>query len=139
MVIFGAGVVTGGLLVRHLDLGALAQSQRPARPNLPVSAGGIRLEFLRRMQRELGLTAEQRERVDKILKESQERTREIMEPVAPDVRAEMQRTRDKFREVLTLEQRARFDELLKRQQHPQKRPAPPRERTNLSPLLTNAP
>ncbi len=138
MVIFGAGVVTGGLLVRHLDLTALAQPHRPAgvRAAPPASAGGMRFELLRRMQRELDLSLEQRERVDKLLKESQERTREIMEPVAPEVRAELQRTKEKFREVLTPEQRARFDELVKRQQHPQKRPTPPRERTSVP---TNTP
>jgi len=39
----------------------------------------------------LDLNPAQRERIDKLMKESQERTRNIMEPVAPDLRAELER------------------------------------------------
>ena len=97
----------------------------------------MRLEFLRRMERDLDLTKEQRERIDKMLKESQEQTRRIMEPVTPALHAELQRTKEEFRKVLTPEQQARFDQLLKH---------PPRGREahrptggSESPLLTNAP
>jgi hypothetical protein len=120
MVIFAAGVVTGGLLVRHVDDQYLARrrpSQNP-RGNQAFSPVGMRVEFLRRAQRDLNLSAEQRERVDKIIKESQERTRS-------QVRDELQRTRTEFREVLTAEQQARFDELVKRQQqHPREQRRP---------------
>ena len=116
MVIFGTGVVTGGLLVRHPEGMRLPRSARNpivGRPAPPVSAGGVRLDFLRRAGRELELTPEQHERVDKILKESQERTRKVM---APYVREELQRAKDEFREALRPEQRPRFDQLLKQQQ-----------------------
>jgi hypothetical protein len=120
MVIFAAGVVTGGFLVRHIqgpDGGSRPRSPASSRVAQPVSAGGMRFEFLRRIQRDLDLTPEQRERVDKILKESQERARKIMEPVAPEMRLEIQRTKQEFREVLTADQQARFDQLLKHQPH----------------------
>ena len=122
MVIFAAGVVTGGMLTWRLQQANLAR--RAHRPAQPASPGGWRFEFLRRAQRELDLTPEQRERVDKILKESQERTRVIMEPVSPQIRAEMQRTKEEFQSVLTPEQKKRFDELVKKPQHPrdQRRP-----------------
>jgi hypothetical protein len=77
----------------------------------------MRLEFLRRMERDLDLSLEQRERIDKILKESQEQTRKIMEPVAPALHAELQRTKEEFRRALTSEQQTRFDQLLKRSAH----------------------
>ncbi len=130
MVIFGTGVVTGGLLVRHTELARTQRAPRPASPTRPVMAptpGVVRLEFLRRVQRELDLTPGQRERIDRILKESQERSRKIMEPVNPDLRLEFQRTRDEFKEVLTPEQRQRFEEMLKHPQRPrdQHRPATP--------------
>ncbi|HWI55679.1 MAG TPA: hypothetical protein VNZ22_00530, partial [Bacillota bacterium] len=121
MVIFGTGVVTGGLLVRH------SERIRPLRPPhasttvrpTPVpSAGGMRLEFLRRVQRELNLTPDQQKHVERLLKDSQERTRRLVEPVAPQLRQEIQRTKEDFREVLTESQRTRFDELLKQQQRP---------------------
>jgi Spy/CpxP family protein refolding chaperone len=84
----------------------------------------MRIDLLRRMERELDLTTEQRERVDRIIKESQERTRHIMEPVAPQMRDELQRTRERFRAVLTPQQQARFDELSKQPPRPrdQRRP-----------------
>jgi hypothetical protein len=124
MVIFGAGVVTGGLLVRRTAFISQQQQQRPsawARTNV-VSAGGQRVDFLRRVQRELDLSPDQRNRVDRILRESQERSRKVMEPVSPLLREEMQRTREEFRAVLDPAQRAIFDELLK---HPQ--PQRPRD------------
>ena len=101
IVIFAAGALTGALVVRHTE---------PAK----FGAGGMRLEFLRRMERDLDLSPEQRERIDKILKEGQEHTRKAMEPVAPAVHAELQRTKEEFRAVLTPAQQGRFDELLKR-------------------------
>ncbi len=128
MLIFGTGVVTGGLLVAHSGYLRPARTQRPvaARPAPPAAqapAGGPRLEFLRRVQRELDLTPAQRERVDAILNEGQERTRKIMDPVMPRLREELQRTKDEFRAVLVPEQQARFDALIK---HPM-RPHEPRQ------------
>jgi hypothetical protein len=119
LVIFVAGLVTGGVLVVYSGRSLIT---RPPRTNSQraslATAGGMRLEFLRRMQRDLDLTADQREHVDKILKESQERSRKIMEPVSPSLREEFQRTKEEFREILTADQRARFDDLFKHQQRP---------------------
>ncbi len=139
VVIFGAGVFTGALVVRYPAGFYGARHQRGALGARSVesgSPGGMRLEFLRRMQRDLDLTAEQRERIDKLLKQSQERTRKIMEPVTPDLHRELQRAKAEFREALAPEQQVRFDELLKQQQRlrEQHRPAGRPE-----PALTNAP
>jgi len=134
MVIFGAGVVTGALVL-HFSLGANdLRHPRAGRLGEPGSPGGMRLEFLRRMQRDLDLTADQREHIDKILRQSQERTRRIMEPVAPQLHQELQRAKAEFREALSQEQQARFDELVKTQQRfkEQRRPGHP------EPWLTNA-
>jgi len=124
IVIFAAGAVTGALLVRL--------SAHPRQ-----GPGGVRLEFLRRMERDLDLTTEQRERINRILKESQEQTRRIMEPVSPALHTELQRTKEEFRQVLNAEQQTRFDQLLKH---------PPRGRESHRPTgaydsspLTNVP
>jgi len=125
IVIFGAGVVTGGLAVRHSQQTKTEAPHRNLASGRPAySAGGVRLEFLRRAQRELDLDRQQRERIDKILKESQERTQDIMEPVAADLREEVERTKAEFLKVLSPEQQRRFDELIKKQrrQHEQHRP-----------------
>lgn len=126
VVIFVAGVVTGGLVVRHST-----QVPAPVRPRIAgaprlaptYSAGGLRLEFLRRAERDLRLNPDQRERIDKLLQASQERTRKLMEPVAPELRAELEQTKDEFLAVLTPDQRARFEVLVKKQQQ---RPHDPR-------------
>ena len=123
MVIFATGVVTGGLLVRHSEgMRAPRGPHGPTvgRPAQLPNAGMVRLDFLRRAGRELNLTQEQHERVDKVIKESQERTRKVM---APYVREELQRTKAEFREALTPEQQKRFDELLKQQQQQQQQRA----------------
>jgi hypothetical protein len=120
MVIFGAGVMTGGLLVRQTIL------VHPPKPphtgsfnrTIPNSPGVTRIEFLRRAERELNLTPDQKAQADKIIIASQERTKIIMEPVAPRIREELQQTRDQFRAVLTPEQQTRFDEFMKKQMRP---------------------
>jgi Spy/CpxP family protein refolding chaperone len=145
MVIFGTGVVTGGLLVRHVEHGRDRRPQRVGnvvRPAQPPSPGVLRLEFLRRMERDLDLTPEQREPVDKILKEGQERMKKLMETVEPHRREELKRTIDEFRRVLTPEQQKRFDELLKQQQQrsrDQRKAGPPREHPPQTPPPGNPP
>jgi len=122
VIIFGAGVVTGGLLVKY-------SVQTPSRPQhgqanravQPISAGGIRIEFLRRVERDLNLTPDQREQIDKIITASQERSKKLMEPIQPKIREELQQTREQFRAVLNPEQKIRFDELLKQQQQQRQR------------------
>lgn len=112
MVIFGTGVLTGALVVHY---SVNVSNSRPQRANFG-SPVGMRFEFLRRIQRDLDLTAEQREQIDKVLKQSQERTRKIMEPVVPQMHQELQRSKAEFRAVLTPAQQTRFDDLCKQQQ-----------------------
>jgi Spy/CpxP family protein refolding chaperone len=131
MVIFGAGVITGGLVVRQADRIApdfvrrnASFQRRPPASSLPE--GGIvqghvqRMEFLNRVQRELNLDPDQRVRIEKIISDGQVRTRELWEPAAKQMRQEMQQAREKIRGELTPEQRLRFEELLK--QRPPRKP-----------------
>lgn len=141
IVIFAAGLLTGGILTWRLEQANLMR--RAHRTAQPASPGGWRFEFLRRAQRELDLSPEQRGQIDKLLKESQERTRVIMEPVSPQIHAEMLRTKEEFRKILTPEQQKRFDELLKKPAHPrdQRRPqgAPVEKKPQKISTGTNAP
>lgn len=138
MVIFTAGLLTGGMLAWRLQQSAV--NQRPVhRPPQPASPAFWRFEFLRRAQRELDLSVEQRQSVDKILKESQERTRAIMEPVEPQIRAEMQRTKEQFRALLTPEQQKRFEELIKKPIHQKRPPGTTSKPGQTNNLQTNAP
>jgi hypothetical protein len=123
MVIFGTGVVTGGLLVRYSET---IRSPKPGhvpgtfRAGQFPNAGVLRFEFLRQAGRDLDLTPDQRDRLDKIIKESQERAKRV---TAPFLREEVQRTKAAFREVLSPEQRTKFDELIKHQQQQQQQRA----------------
>jgi hypothetical protein len=118
MVIFGAGVITGGLLVRHTGGGKPGRSFRPSSTNAAAQnfnqAQMQRMEFLIRANRELELTPEQRERIERILREGQEKTRKLWEGVAPEMRKELQLVRERIKVELTSEQRKRFEELLRR-------------------------
>ncbi len=107
LLIFAAGVVTGGLTARLAKPARI----RPA-PNLPVNLGVRpgRAEMVERMQRELSLTEVQRERIDVVVRESQDRTRQLWEGIAPQAQAEHKRVRERIREELSPEQRAKFDE-----------------------------
>ena len=82
------------------------------------------MEFLNRVQRELNLTPVQHERIQQIIAEGQVRTKEMWEPVAKQMRQEMQQVRERIRAELTPEQRIRFEELLK-QRPPRKLIDPP--------------
>ena len=137
LVIFAAGVVTGGLLVNHVER-QRAKPPRHAvhpgvprppepRPGLPMRpeessrppgpAGylprGLRMDLLERLDREVHLTPEQRERIEKILAEGQERNRQLWERILPEIRREMQQTHERIRAVLNPEQQQRFEELMK--------------------------
>lgn len=148
MVIFGAGVITGGLLVSRTSDARQARPSRPAGTNVPVRvmqnvtpAQMQRLEFLVRASRELELTADQRERIERILKDGQERTRQIWEGIAPDMRKEVQLVRERIRVELTPEQRRRFEELMRRPLRPPNGPEDtlPRERLRQNPEFVPAP
>lgn len=119
MVIFGTGVITGGLLVK---MTSSPPRNRPVRnvavvTNAPVPnvapAQLQRMEFLLRVRKELDLSPEQHERVEKIIREGQERSRKLWEGVAPEMRAELQSVHARIRAELSPEQRRRFEQLLR--------------------------
>jgi Spy/CpxP family protein refolding chaperone len=120
LVIFGAGVVTGGLLVSHVDRvnRVKPKSGKPApTPSPAVNPWNQRSrDLLKRMERELNLTPEQREHIEKIIAESQERTKALWRPIAPQMNKEMLKVREEIREQLTPEQLKKFDDLSKPRQ-----------------------
>ena len=138
LVIFGAGVITGGLLVGYSDR-ALHRSVQiapaPSNPR-PVAANPgqfgarenripppmpvpLRKDFLDRLERELNLNSGQKDRIEKIISEGQDRTREVWQTVEPDMRRELMSTRERIRNELSPEQRLRFEDIIRR---PQRRP-----------------
>ncbi len=140
LVIFTAGIFTGAL-VNGLNPRALDRSPRfpfresaakkaganftattptnrePAKLQLPgLAKQPTRIqnkEFLERLNREVKLTPEQHQELEKILEASQLRSKEIWERIAPDLREEMKVSREKMKAVFTPAQARQFDELLK--------------------------
>jgi Spy/CpxP family protein refolding chaperone len=124
VVIFGAGVVTGGLLVNCVKPSHPKTMRHPAAtaevhpsatnqpPRVADAAKPPRLPeilsrpFLQRLDEELHLAPDEREAIQKIINEGQNQMRKVI-----------QDSRLEIREVLTPEQRKQFDELVKRPFH----------------------
>jgi hypothetical protein len=136
MVIFGCGVITGGLVVKvnthprfRPDLGTRLGSVKAGlnNPALPVWQMQ-RMEFLHKMDKQLQLTPEQREHIEKIMRESNDRTRHVWDQIQPEMKNESHRVREEIRRELTPDQLKQFNELLKA--HPKTKLAS----TNAAPL-----
>jgi hypothetical protein len=108
LVIFAAGVVTGGLTV-HLKV---PETQSPV---APLGLGPLRQrgDLLDRMQRQLYLTSVQREHIEKILRENHERMKQLWDTIAPQAQEEHRRVHDLIRAELDPEQQKRWAEMLK--------------------------
>jgi hypothetical protein len=115
LVIFIAGLITGGVAVKKLTFRPPPRPPLPAREmNAPMPAW-VRDEFVRRMVVELNLTSQQTERIMKTVHESQERIRELYSLIGPEMREELDYVRESIRAELTPEQAGRFDEIRERQ------------------------
>ena len=119
LVIFAAGVVTGGLTVNL--------RKQPARPKAtvvakkPVAMPRELRELSRRMQAELDLTPEQRGRIETIIHDSQERVKSLRDEVGQKTSEEFKEMRQKIRSELTPEQRKKFAEIMKQHDDRNKR------------------
>ena len=148
VLIFGAGVFTGGLLVNCVKT---ARPQKPAAAQAALANNSsaatttnvsaattpknnsarlpevLSKEFLLRLETELHLSREQHEAVEKIIADGQGSMKKMMNAARLEIR-----------EVLTAEQQKQFDNLVKKQ--PKKSSASPT--TNAIPptvTVTNAP
>ena len=131
VVIFGAGVITGGLLVNHVpgrQLGQVepssaepnaqlaADNHGPARSpevSLPRLAERLSKELVRRLDKSLHLTMVQSNNIAKIVADGQERNHVIWTNVAPQMRKVMQDVNQQIRAELTPEQVKQFEVLMK--------------------------
>ena len=110
------GVIGGVALDRWvLRADAYASGQRAAIPRRMgeqrFDPARLRSEFGGQLARELGLTAEQRARVDSILQRQQVRSRTLMRQMAPELQRLADSTRAELREVLTPDQWERMQQL----------------------------
>ena len=145
IVIYGAGVVTGGLLVNHVhhsyarnpkrteaapstNSASPTNGQNQAASKSPRQPEILSRQFLQRLDAELHLTPDQHDAIQKIITDGQN----LMHKTILDARLEI-------REQLAPEQRSQFDELVKRPQRrsPNSTNAPPANAPATAP--TNAP
>jgi len=144
-VIFGAGVMSGGLLVNNVvpshskDLqhppGVLTPHPQvdnrdhgqPPPPDLPKLRPPEMLgkQFVQQLDKTLHLTPEQRAVIARIVADGQERNHEIWTNVAPQIRKVLQDVRQQIREQLTSEQQEKYENLLKRFRPAGHHPQPP--------------
>ena len=134
VVIFGAGVLTGGLLVNYVDRSHPRNFHRPPdeaashspqenhdrgqpRPqDVPRQPQADRLskQFLQQLDDTLRLTPEQHEKIAKVIADGQERNHALWTNVAPQMRKVMQEVNQQIHEELTPEQQKQFEVLIKR-------------------------
>jgi Spy/CpxP family protein refolding chaperone len=107
LIIFAAGVITGGLIAPAKP--EPSGGAQPAKAPLPMFPQH-RVEYLRRLQRQLDLTPDQRTRIEQHLSASQERLKTMWAPMAPAAREEARQVRRQILEELTPEQRKKFEE-----------------------------
>ncbi len=122
LLIFIAGAITGSIAAKN----KLPES-RP--PGGMIGGNDRRLEYLRRMKEKLDLTSVQHERVETLLKESQERLNKIWEPVSPQIKNEFEAVRKAMLAELSAEQQAKFQkmaEMGRSRQRPDQRQDKPR-------------
>lgn len=115
LLLFGTGVVSG-LAGARLREKASARTLLQRRGGVPPPMWQ-RLEFMRRAQRDLDLSPEQRQRIEGFVKDSQEQIRRLWEPLAPRAKAEMDDLRQRIRGELSDVQRERFDQALAERSH----------------------
>ncbi len=116
LVIFASGLATGYFIVEKPVERETAAAPRVITPGAPPpnSWQAQQKEFTRKLNNEVTLSPEQKERVDAALKESHERTKVIRDRIAPELREEVKRVREQIRTELTPEQLAKFDAAMKK-------------------------
>jgi hypothetical protein len=127
VVIFGAGVMTGGLLVNYVEHAYPDHHRPPAGdhdPDLPMPrAGMFNKSFAQQLDDVLHLTPDQRKAVEKIVADGQQRNHNLWKLVSPQFRSVMQDVHQQIREQLTPDQRKQFEELFKQFRPPRHPPA----------------
>lgn len=114
LVIFCSGLITGGIFVKKINKypgRPLRSTNQTTSSSSPLSLQ--RAEFMRRLEKQIELKEEQRVKIARIIKESQERTKPMMEKIGPELREEFKKVREQIRAELTPEQKKQFEELLK--------------------------
>ncbi len=121
LVIFAAGVVTGGLTVNLRNPPAPPKGTVVVKKPAVMPREGQLRELSRRMQAELDLTPEQRRRTEAIIHDSQERMKTLRDEISQKTSEEFREMLQKIRSELTPEQLGKFAEIMRRHDERNKR------------------
>ena len=113
VVIFVAGALMGGILVKTVYPAGPAAA--PAEPPVPPVLSQQR--FQEKLKRELQLSEDQTNRINRIFRESNARIKALWDRVGPDMQKERHEVRESIRAILNPEQREKFEKLLKEPPH----------------------
>ena len=95
LVIFSAGVLAGGLVVKSFQ-----PPPQMVRQTNAVPERWMQKVLLERMKADLNLTSEQKQRVERIFAESQERMSVLWDIINPEIQTELREVREKIRAEL---------------------------------------
>lgn len=109
LVIFAAGMFAGSMVTRNV------LPPKPLAP--PAPPVDMQQRFYQKLKRELALTADQTNRLDKIFVEGNARVKIIWDLMAPELQKERQEVYENIRAVLNPEQREKFEKLSKERTH----------------------
>lgn len=115
-VVFIIGTATGGVFGY-----SLARRSYAATKTVAPSEAERRAKKLGEMTREIGLTAEQAQKADGVIKEAQTEIRGIRDKSEADVDVVRMRTRDEMRAFLTAEQKPKFEAYVRRMDEERKK------------------
>ena len=118
VVIFVAGVVTGGFVVNRDETKPPRAFPREHGPRNTEHRPGSRMEgqlewLMKRIQRDLQLTDMQVTKVESAFKESREEMKKTWDEMRPRMRASTEKLKDKLRGDLTEEQLEKFEKYLR--------------------------
>jgi hypothetical protein len=109
VLVFVLGTATGGVFGY-----SLARRSYAATKTVVPSEAERRAKKLAEMTQEIGLTADQAQKADGVIKEAQTEIRAIRDKSEADVDVVRMRTRDEMRTFLTADQKPKFEQYVQR-------------------------
>ncbi len=126
IIVFAAGLISGVLLDRHIF------DQKPQGPTLRTDhrkrTSTTRYPTLDLMAQELGLTAEQQEKIKEIFKNNEERFKALRKDMNEGLRNIRVQLMNEIKSVLTEEQQAKYEAMIKKYLDQRRRESDERKR-----------
>ena len=120
VLVFVLGAAVGGVF--GYSFAHRAHADEP-KAQAPLSEPERRAKRIAEMTKELGLTDDQRTKVDAIIHQTHDAMKEVRDKSEADIDALRQHARDEMRLILTPEQKSKFEEMVQRMDAERKKAA----------------